>query len=116
VSWIRHFSSQAITVSGDLGHDLFLRESWQTAAVALAETAITRVSPTQTSSEVLSQLRIARRHRIAVPRTIVTTDLAEARDAFSCPLLVVKAVHHHFTEAVPGQLTGRFPASETSSR
>ena len=107
VSWIRHFSGQAIEGTGDPGDDLFLRESWQAAAVALAAITITDVAPRPRG--LLSQLRLARQHQVAVPRTIVTTDLVTARDAFQCPRLVVKAVNEHFTEVVPGRLTGRFP-------
>lgn len=108
VCWTRHFSCQAIEGTGDPGHDLFLRESWQAAATALATIAATEVAPVPRG--LLSQLRIARQHRVAVPRTLVTTDLAEARDAFRCGRLVLKAAHRHFTEAAPGHLTGRFPA------
>jgi hypothetical protein len=107
VSWTRHFSGQAIEGTGDPDDDLFLRESWQAAAVALAAIAITDVAPRPRG--LLSQLLLARQHQVAVPRTIVTADLAGARDAFQCPWLVVKAVSGHFTEAVPGRLTGRFP-------
>lgn len=107
VSWIRHFSGQAIEGTGDPGDDLFLRESWQATAVALAAIAIIDAAPGPRG--LLSQLWLARQHQVAVPRTIVTTDLAAARDAFQCPRLVVKAVNEHFTEVVPGRLTGRFP-------
>jgi hypothetical protein len=107
VSWIRHFSGQAIEGTGDPGDDLFLRESWRAAAVALAAIASTDVAPRPRG--LLSQLWLARQHQVAVPHTIVTTDLAAARDAFRCPRLVVKAVNEHFTEVVPGCLTGRFP-------
>ena len=107
VSWTRHFSGQAIEGTGDPGDDLFLRESWQAAAVALAAIAITDVAPRPRG--LLSQLVLARQHRVAVPRTIVTTDLAAATDAFQCPRLVIKAVSEHFTEVLPGRLTGRFP-------
>lgn len=108
VSWTRHFSCQAIEETGDRGDDLFLRESWHAAAVALAALAAADVAPPP--GGVLAQLRIARLHGVRVPRTIVTTDLAGAHDAFACRRLVVKALHHHFTEATPGCLTGRFPA------
>jgi hypothetical protein len=107
VSWIRHFSGQAIEGTGDPCDDLFLRESWQAAAAALAAVTITDVAPRPRG--LLSQLWLARQHQVAVPRTIVTTDLAAARAAFQCPRLVVKAVDEHFTEVMPGRLTGRFP-------
>jgi hypothetical protein len=56
----------------------------------------------------LTQLMLAERSRVLVPRTIITTDLASARSAFGCPRLVVKAVGEHFVEARPGRLTGVF--------
>lgn len=107
VSWIRHFSAQAIEGTGDPCDDLFLRESWRAAAGALA--AITTIDVAPRPRGLLSQLSLARQHRVAVPRTIVTTDLSAARHAFQCPRLVVKAVGEHFTEVTSGLLTGRFP-------
>lgn len=107
-SWTRHFSSQAIEGTGDAGQVQFLRESWQAVAAGLAAIAVTDVAPAPGGP--LAQLRIARRNGVAVPDTIVTTDLTRARDAFRCPRLVIKAAHHHFTEASPGWLTGRFPS------
>jgi glutathione synthase/RimK-type ligase-like ATP-grasp enzyme len=54
-------------------------------------------------------LLLARRNRVSVPQTIITTDLSHARRAFGCPRLVIKAVDQHFVEAQPGRLTGIFP-------
>jgi hypothetical protein len=107
VSWSRHFSARAIDETGDQDHDLFARESWQATAAGLAAIATTDAAPGPPG--LLSQLAIARRHRVAVPRTIVTTDPGAAGESLRCPRLVVKAVGHHFTEAAPGRLTGRFP-------
>jgi hypothetical protein len=107
VSWTRHFACQAVESTGDAERDLFRRESWQATATALTGLAAVEVAPAPTG--VLAQLRLARRHGIAVPRTIVTTDLAEACAASRAPRLVVKATHRHFTEAAPGRLTGHFP-------
>ncbi|MFI6847686.1 hypothetical protein OG535_30020 [Kitasatospora sp. NBC_00085] len=108
VTWIRHFSVSAIESTQDAAHTLFLRESWQAAAGQLATisgTAIHAVRP-----GLLSQLRLARRHGVAVPRTMLTTDPHRALDQFDCPLLVIKAAHHHFVESAPGRLNGVFPA------
>ena len=107
VSWIRHFSARAIEGTGDPDDDLFLRESWQAAAAALTAIATTDVAPRPRG--MLSQLSMARQLRVAVPRTIVTTDLVSACDALQGPRLVVKAISEHFTEVAPGRLTGRFP-------
>jgi hypothetical protein len=108
VSWTRHFSCDAIEGSGDPGQDLFLRESWHAAAAGLAAVSSVQVAPPPHG--LLAQLRIARQHGVAVPRTLVTTDPAVARDALRSRRLVVKSAYRHFTEATPGLLTGRFPA------
>ncbi|MEV7779981.1 hypothetical protein [Kitasatospora sp. NPDC088351] len=107
VTWIRHFSVSAIESTRDPAHTVFVRESWQAAAGQLAAVSGTTIRPGRPG--ILSQLRLARRHRIAVPRTMLTTDPSHARDEFDCPRLVVKAAHHHFVEPAPGRLTGVFP-------
>jgi hypothetical protein len=108
VTWLRHFSVQAID-GGSIGPapELFLRASWHAAADQL--TAISGISILQRRPPLLEQLMLAQRNQISVPRTIVTTDLSHARQAFSCPRLVIKAVDQHFVEAEPGRLTGIFP-------
>jgi hypothetical protein len=108
VTWTRHFSGLAVEGTGDPDADLFLRESWQAAAAALAATAVIDLAPAPRG--LLAQLRTAREHGVAVPRTVVTTDLVRAGEIIGCRRLVVKAGHRHFTEATPGLLTGRFPA------
>ncbi|MFB7618815.1 RimK family alpha-L-glutamate ligase [Kitasatospora sp. NPDC056181] len=107
VTWIRHFAVSAIESTEDAAHTLFLRESWQAAACQLATIARTAIHPDRPG--LLSQLQTARRHRVAVPRTMLTTDPRRARDEFDCPRLVVKAAHHHFVESAPGRLNGVFP-------
>jgi hypothetical protein len=108
VTWLRHFSAQSIE-AGSPGQaaSVFLRASWRTAADQL--TAISGASILPVRPDLLSQLMLAQRHQIAVPRTIVTTDLSHARSIFGCPRLVIKAVDQHFVEAEPGLLTGVFP-------
>jgi hypothetical protein len=107
-TWLRHFSVQAID-GGSIGPapELFLRSSWHATADQL--TAISGISILPRRPPLLAQLMLAQRNQIAVPRTIVTTDLGHARQAFSCPRLVIKAVDEHFVEAEPGRLTGIFP-------
>lgn len=108
VTWARHFSARAIEGTGDAARDMFLRDSWRAAArllTAIAGTAIRSRGPGP-----LSQLLLAQRCQVEVPRTIVTTDLSRARAAFACPRLVIKAARHHFVESVPGELRGIFPA------
>lgn len=106
VSWVRHFSAQAIPGGGGPEPDLFLREAWQASAAALADSGAVQVAPVRHGMP--QQLRLARRLGVPVPRTILAADLAGARAALRCRRLVVKAVQGHFTEAVPGMLTGRF--------
>jgi hypothetical protein len=108
VTWLRHFSTQAIEGNGDRTHDLFLRESWGTTVDQLAD-----VSPTSIRSHrpgVLAQLQLAERHGIAVPRTVLTTDPSQAKELLPGSKLVIKAAHQHFVEPAPGCLTGVFPA------
>ncbi|MEV5704097.1 hypothetical protein [Actinoallomurus sp. NPDC052274] len=107
VTWTRHFAVRAIEDGGDPAHRVFLQESWQAAAEQLAAISPTSIGPYGPGP--LSQLRLARRHEVAVPRTMLTTDPSRARDAFTCRRLVVKAVHRHFVEAAPGRLSGIFP-------
>ncbi|WP_327674131.1 hypothetical protein [Kitasatospora sp. NBC_00458] len=107
VTWIRHFSASAIGSTGEPARTVFLRESWQAAADQLAAVSGTALRATRPG--LLAQLELARRHRIAVPRTLLTTDPHRARGEFDCPRLVVKAAHHHFVEPEPGLLNGIFP-------
>jgi len=108
VTWMRHFSTDAIEEgSASQAQGMFLRTSWQAAADQMA--AISGTCVLARRPPLLSQLMLAQRNQVAVPQTIVTTDLRRAHRAFSCPRLVVKAVHQHFVEAEPGRLTGIFP-------
>jgi hypothetical protein len=109
VTWIRHFSTYAIE-EGATGQaaSLFLRASWRAAAEQLTAISGTCLLPQRPT--LLAQLALARRHQVAVPQTIITTDLSAAHAAFSCPRLVIKAAGQHFVEAEPGRLTGIFPA------
>src|SRR5262249_12912613 len=59
VTWLRHFSTQAIEGNGDRTHDLFPRESWGATADQLAD-----ISPASIRSRrpgVISQLQLAER-------------------------------------------------------
>ncbi|WP_225848868.1 hypothetical protein [Streptomyces sp. HPF1205] len=107
VTWIRHFSPAAIEGGADAARAAFQRESWQAAAVQLAAASGTAIHLPR--PDPLSQLRLARRHGVAVPRTMLTTDPYDAVARFDCPRLVVKAAHHHFVEPAPGRLGGVFP-------
>ncbi len=109
VVWLRHFTGRAIEVgqAGTAASALFARDSWQEVAEQVAAVAPRALGARRLGT--IEQLALARRLGVAVPRTIVTTDLSAARAAFSCPRLVVKAAREHFVEAEPGRLTGIFP-------
>jgi hypothetical protein len=107
VTWVRHFAARAAGVAGGPAYDMFQRDSWQETAGQLEAISGTAIRPPRAG--VIAQLLLARRHGVAVPQTIVTTDLSRARDAFRCPRLVIKSAGGHFVETVPGRLTGVFP-------
>lgn len=119
VAWIRHFAAPAVPdapgspaggAPGDApgaARSAFLRDSWLAACEDLAAVSGTAIHDRRPGS--LAQLRLARRHGIAVPRTVLTTDPHGVLDRFDCPRLVVKAARSHFVEAAPGRLTGIFP-------
>jgi len=107
VVWVRHFCDRAIAGSGSPAHDLFLRDSWQATASQLCTLAPVSVQARRPG--LLEQLVTAQRHGIAVPRTVVTTNLSRVRDALGSSRLVIKAAHEHFVEAHPGRLHGVFP-------
>jgi len=63
--------------------------------------------------DLLTQLRLATRRQVAVPRTVITTDPGRAARMIAAPRLIVKAAHRHFVEAEPGRLSGVFPTVVT---
>jgi hypothetical protein len=107
VTWIRHFSSQAIEAAGSGIQQQFLQDSWQALVTQLDSVSGTVLTAPGTPQ--LSQLRIASRVGMRVPRTIVATDLSHARDALQTDRLVLKSVAGHFVEGAAGRLTGVFP-------
>ncbi|MFE9424091.1 hypothetical protein ACFYNO_14130 [Kitasatospora sp. NPDC006697] len=107
VSWLRHFSPSAIDTAEDPAQRLFLRDSWQAATAQFA--AVSRTSLTPARPDLLTQLRLARRHGAAVPRTLLTTTPTRAGEHFRSPRLVIKSADRHFVEPVPGRLHGIFP-------
>jgi hypothetical protein len=108
VVWNRHFSDRAIRTTGDPVRDLALRDAWTCLAGQLGSLGAVSIPAADVGP--LEQLRIAAQHGIAIPRTIVATDLRRAAAMLGTPRVVVKALHHHFLEAEPGRLTGLFPA------
>jgi hypothetical protein len=115
VTWIRHFSERAIAGSDRPARDLFLRDSWRTAAAQLAALAPAAIGTRNPG--LLEQLRAAEKCQVAVPRTVVATDLAAARDVLGADRrLIVKALDEHFVETDPGWLAGVFPVVTDSPR
>jgi hypothetical protein len=108
VTWVRHFSSRAIIGSGVPAYNMFLRDSWRVLATQVAEISGRRIGSQPRGP--IDQLLLAQRHQIAVPRTVVASDACQAASAFQCSRLVIKAVHRHFVEPSPGQLSWIFPA------
>lgn len=106
VTWIRHFSVRAIEAA-EPAYRLFARDSWDAAAQALA--AISGVSIGHLRPGLGTQLRIAAQHGVEIPRTLIATGPAQAATLLPAGRVVVKALHLHFVEATPGQLTGIFP-------
>jgi hypothetical protein len=113
VVWNRHFSARAIEGSASPAHTMFLRDSWRAATGHLA--ALSPAAIGMRNPGLSDQMQVAQEQRIAVPRTVVTTDAAAAAELFgdSCDLFV-KALDEHFVEASPGRLSGVFPVAVNS--
>jgi hypothetical protein len=107
VIWKRHFSARGIEGSDSPAYDMFLRDSWQAVADQLATLAPAAIG--MRNPGLFEQLLVAQGCGIAVPRTVVATDPAAARDLLGHSRLFVKAVDEHFVEAAPGRLSGVFP-------
>lgn len=112
VTWNRHFSPQAIDGTGSPVRDLFRHDSWDAVASQLAALSAASMGPRRVGLD--EQQALARRLRIAVPRTMVTTDPSRARELLGGRRLVIKAVGQHFVEASPGRLSGVFPVIVTA--
>lgn len=111
VTWNRHFSPRAIDGTGSPVRDLFRHESWEAVASQLAALSGASMGPRRVG--LLEQQALARRHQIAVPRTMVMTDTSRAWELLGGRRLVIKAVDQHFVEASPGRLSGVFPVIVT---
>jgi hypothetical protein len=110
VVWKRHFSARAIEGSASPAYDMFLRDSWRAVADQLA--ALSPAAIGMRNPGLFEQMLVAQDLRIAVPRTVVTTDAAAAADVLGDRrALVVKALDQHFVEASPGRLSGVFPVA-----
>jgi hypothetical protein len=113
VVWKRHFSARAIDGSASPAYDMFLRDSWRAVAEQLA--ALSPAAIGMQNPGLFEQMLVARGRQIAVPRTVVTTDPAAARDLLGDRRrLFIKALDQHFVEASPGRLSGAFPVAVNS--
>lgn len=113
VVWKRHFTERAIEGSARPAYDMFLRDSWRAVAGQLA--ALSPAAIGMRNPGLFEQMLVARALQIAVPRTVVTTDPAAAREVLgdNCRLFV-KALDQHFVEGAPGRLSGVFPVAVSS--
>lgn len=107
VAWIRHFSPRAIGTAAEGPRGTFLLDSWQ--ALIEQVSVVSRAVIGAGCPGQLTQLAIASRLGVAVPRTLVVSDPRLAQDAMTTPRLVIKALHSHFVEVGPGLLAGAFP-------
>ena len=107
VTWVRHFSAQAITSAAGDVHKLFGQSSWR----ALAE-QLSAVSPFAIGVErpgTLKQLTAAMSLGINVPRTVIASAARAGAEVGGFDRPLVKAIDEHFLETQPGLLTGVFP-------
>ncbi|MEU8176401.1 hypothetical protein AB0C14_26310 [Microbispora hainanensis] len=115
VVWARHFSPRAMPVSANAAQTLLRAESWDAFVRQLCSLAPESlpVSRPGNGPGRLEQLAGAAAAGIRVPRTIVTTDPAQAAAAMPGRRVVVKVVGEHFVETSPGLLTGVLPEIAT---
>ncbi|GAB3163352.1 hypothetical protein GCM10027161_75670 [Microbispora hainanensis] len=111
VVWARHFSPRAMPVSANAAQTLLRAESWDAFVRRLCSLAPESLPLSRPGNGLgrLEQLAGAAAAGIRVPRTIVTTDPAEAAAAMPGSRVVVKVVGEHFVETSPGLLTGVLP-------
>jgi hypothetical protein len=107
VSWLRHFSPQAMPASRGAARRAFVAESWQALADQLTCVSTTAIASHQPG--LLDQLVAARLLGVAIPRTVVTTEPAQAAELIHSPQVIIKALHRHYVEATAGLLTMVFP-------
>ncbi len=107
VTWVRHFSVRAMPRKRGAVHQAFAADSWRAVVDQVSTVSATAITPA--GSGLLEQLALARARGIAIPRTVVVTDPAAARDLLDSPRVVIKALHQHFVEARRGLLSGVFP-------
>ncbi len=107
VTWRRHFSQRAMAAERRTLRRAFAADSWQALTDQLNVVSMAVIASGDPG--LLAQLAAAQACGVATPRTVVTTDPAQAVAVLDCPRVIIKALHSHFVEASPGRLTGVFP-------
>ncbi|HXS62084.1 MAG TPA: hypothetical protein VN767_04370 [Streptosporangiaceae bacterium] len=107
VTWVRHFSPQAMPARRTALPTAFAADSWLALAGQLGSLSAELIPGT--GLELIDQLAAARAAGIAVPRTVVSTDPIAAARLIGGQKVIIKALHQHFVEAKPGLLSGVFP-------
>ncbi|HET7017166.1 MAG TPA: hypothetical protein VFI65_24800 [Streptosporangiaceae bacterium] len=107
VTWVRHFSPQAMPARRGALPRAFAADSWRAVTTQLGSLSAELIPGT--GPELIEQLAAARAAGIAVPRTVVSTDPIEAARLIGGQKVIIKALHQHFVEAQPGVLSGVFP-------
>ncbi len=107
VTWIRHFSPQAMTARRSALARAFAADSWRSLADQLSSLSAEMIPGS--GPGLIDQLTAARAAGLTVPRTAVSTDPAVAARRLGSQKVIIKALHQHFVEASPGLLSGVFP-------
>ncbi|MFG1874903.1 BTAD domain-containing putative transcriptional regulator [Sphaerisporangium sp. NPDC049003] len=108
VTWVRHFSPQAIPAGNGSAPSLFRADSWCALVDQISSLSAVRL-PGGADPGRLVQLDDAARAGVRTPRTIVTTDPGAASAALSSDRIIVKVLNRHFVETEPGTMEGLFP-------
>jgi hypothetical protein len=115
VVWLRHFDPTAVAASGDDPvAQLFVRSEWEVLIRSLCCAGTAKwVNHPEVLHELdrLSQLRLAHRVGLNVPKTMVSNDPDRIASFVSRNPggVIVKVLGNHFLEPTPGRLRGVFP-------
>jgi hypothetical protein len=107
VTWVRHFTPEAMPARRGAAQRAFAAGSWQALGDQLGAIGVETVA--SAGAGLLQQLAAARAAGVRVPRTVVSTEPVAAAKSLDTGTVIVKALHEHFVEASPGLLTGVFP-------
>lgn len=107
VTWVRHFSPRSMPVRRGIRLRAFAADSWQALIEQLGSMSAELIPGA--GQGLIEQLTIARAAGITVPRTVISTDPIAATKLLGVERVIIKALHQHFVEAAPGQLSWIFP-------